>query len=161
MTAPVQNTGNLTRYAAPYQFFVGTSLGLSIIGPPWSQLTAYDLNAGKILWQVPNGTVPGLPDSNTGSQFPRGGVVVTAGGLVLVATPSDRKLRAYDQDNGKVVWDYDLPNVSEGVPAVYEIGGREYIALCVGGGQLMQPRSFSSLPAAAPGAYMVFALPPK
>jgi quinoprotein glucose dehydrogenase len=158
-TAPVQNTGDLPRYAAPYQFFVGTSLGLSIIGPPWSQLTAYDLNAGKILWQVPNGSVPGLPDTNTGSQFPRGGVLVTAGGLVFVATPSDRKLRAYDQDNGKVVWEYDLPNVSEGVPAVYEIGGREYIALCVAGGQLMQPRSFSSLPAAAPGAYMVFALP--
>ena len=159
VTAPVQNTGNLTRYAAPYQFFTGTSLGLSIIGPPWSQLTAYDLNAGKILWQVPDGTVPGLPDSNTGSQFPRGGVTVTAGGLVFVATPSDRKLRAYDEDNGKVIWEYDLPNVSEGIPAVYEVGGREYLALCVAGGQLMQPRSFNSLPPAAPGAYMVFALP--
>lgn len=158
-TAPVQNTGDLTRYTAPYQFFFGTSLGLSIIGPPWSQLTAYDLNAGRIFWQVPNGSVPGLPDSNTGSQFPRGGVVVTAGGLVFVATPSDRKLRAYDQDNGKVVWEYDLPNVSEGVPTVYEVGGREYLALTVAGGQTMQPRSFNSLPPAAPGAYMVFALP--
>ena len=158
-TAPVQNTGDLTRYAAPYQFFVGTSLGTSIIGPPWSQLTAYDLNTGKILWQIPNGSVPGLPDANTGSQFPRGGVVVTAGGLVFVATPSDRKLRAYDQDNGKVVWEYDLPNVSEGIPAVYEVGGREYIALCVAGGQTMQPRSFNTLAPAAPGAYMVFTLP--
>jgi len=105
--------------------------------------------------------VPGLPDTNTGSQFPRGGVAVTAGGLVLVATPSDRKLRAYDEDNGKVLWEFDLPNVSEGVPTVYQLAGKEYIAFCVAGGQLMQPRSFNTLPAAAPGAYMVFALPEK
>src|SRR5207247_6570781 len=149
----------MVRYTAPYEFFVGASLGLSIIGPPWSQLTAYDLNTGKILWRVPNGSVPGLPDSNTGSQFPRGGVAVTAGGLVFVATPSDRKVRAYDQDNGKVVWEYDLPNVSEGVPAVYQVGGREYIAFCVGGGQISQPRSFNTLPPAGPGQYMVLALP--
>jgi len=160
--APVpQNTGDLTRYTQSYQFFYGTSNGTSIIGPPWSQLTAYDLNSGKILWQIPVGSIPGLKDSNTGAQFSRGGVVVTGGGLVLLATPSDRRLHAYDQDNGKLIWEFDLPNVSEGVPTVYQVAGKEYIAFCVGGGQLDQPRSFSTLPAAAPGAYMVFALPDK
>jgi quinoprotein glucose dehydrogenase len=156
----VQNTGDLTRYDAAYQFFFGTSNGTSIIGPPWSQLTAYDLNTGKKIWQIPNGTVPGLKDPNTGSQFPRGGVLVTAGGLVLVATPTDRKLRAYDGDNGKVIWEFDLPNVSEGVPTVYQVAGKEYIAFCVGGGAIDQPRT-TTLPAAGPGAYMVFALPDK
>ena len=159
-TPVVQNTGDLTRYTQTYQFFFGTSNGTSIIGPPWSQLTAYDLNTGKIIWQIPNGTVPGLKDPNTGSQFPRGGVLVTAGGLVLVATPTDRKLRAYDGDNGKVLWEFDLPNVSEGVPAVYQVAGKEYIVFCVGGGAIDQPR-ITTLPAAAPGAYMVFALPDK
>lgn len=156
-----QNTGDLTRYTQNYQFFYGTSNGTSIIGPPWSQLTAYDLNSGKQLWQIPVGSIPGLKDTNTGAQFSRGGVVVTGGGLVLLATPSDRRLHAYDQDNGKLIWEYDLPNVSEGVPTVYQVAGKEYIAFCVGGGQLDQPRSFSTLPAAAPGAYMVFALPDK
>ena len=155
-----QNTGDLTRYTQNYQFFYSTSNGTSIIGPPWSQLTAYDLNSGKILWQIPVGSIPGLKDTDTGAQFSRGGVVV-AGGMVLLATPSDRKLHAYDQDNGKLIWEYDLPNVSEGVPTVYQVAGKEYIAFCVGGGQLDQPRSFSTLPAAAPGAYIVFALPDK
>ena len=47
------------------------------MGPPWSQLTAYDLNSGKILWQVPNGEMPGLPGGKTepGSYAPRGGPV--------------------------------------------------------------------------------------
>jgi quinoprotein glucose dehydrogenase len=137
--------------------------GLSIIGPPWSQLTAYDLNSGTILWRVPHGDVTalGAAGKGVGSIAPRGGVVVTAGGLVFSGSASDRKFRAYDQDNGKVVWEYDLPAAAEGVPAVYQAGGREFIAVPVGGGSVFQPRASASnpLPAAGPGQYVVFALP--
>jgi quinoprotein glucose dehydrogenase len=55
--------------------------GLPAIGPPWSTLTAYDLNAGTIQWQVPLGIVPELAArgiTNTGSYHPtRNGVVAT------------------------------------------------------------------------------------
>ena len=44
---------------APYDFMMQASTGLSAIGPPWSQLTAIDLNTGTIKWQVPNGGVAG------------------------------------------------------------------------------------------------------
>jgi len=139
--------------------------GLSIMGPPWSQLTAYDLNTGKTLWQVPHGSVTALGDQgkDTGSIAPRGGVVVTAGGFILAGTMSDRKLRAYDQDNGKVLWEYDLPGGQEGVPAVYQVGGREFIAVSVGGNGVFQPRPSPSrpIPASGPGQYIVFALPKK
>ena len=37
-------------YASPYNFLNTYANGMSAIGPPWSQLTAYDLNVGKILW---------------------------------------------------------------------------------------------------------------
>ena len=40
-------------------------------------ITAYDLNKGTILWQIPDGEVPGIAP---GSHAPRGGPVVTAGG---------------------------------------------------------------------------------
>ena len=154
---------DFVRYDVPYDFMNNTSSGFSVMGPPWSQLTAYDLNAGKILWQVPNGSVSQLGDAgkNTGSVAPRGGVVVTAGGLIFVATSSDRKFRAYDQDNGKVLWEYNLPSPSEGVPAVYTAGGRQYIAIPAGGNGLFQPRppADGSIPPAAPGQYIVFALP--
>lgn len=153
------------RYSVPYDFMSGrgwTSSGMPAIGPPWSQLTAYDLNTGRILWQVPHGGVAALGEAgkNTGSIAPRGGVVVTAGGLVFAATSSDRKLRAYDQDNGKVLWEYDIPAASEGVPAVYQVAGRQYIAFPVGGNGLFQPTApAGTIPPAAPGRYMVFALP--
>jgi quinoprotein glucose dehydrogenase len=155
-------------YDSPYDFLVtGTTpdgvSGLNLMGPPWSQLTAYDLNAGKILWQVPHGSVTALGEAgkNIGGIAPRGGVVATAGGLVFAGSSSDRKFRAYDQDTGKVLWEYDLPAPQEGIPAVYQIGGRQYIAVPVGGSGLFQPRPSSAnpVPKAAPGQYVAFALP--
>jgi glucose dehydrogenase len=151
-------------YNAPYDFMNQFANGMSAMGPPWSQLTAYDLNTGKILWQVPDGETPGLPGADLakmGSYAPRGGVAATAGGLLFVGTSSDRKLRAYDQDTGKVLWSTDVPSAVEGVPAVYEVGGREYVVVCVAGGAgLFAPRGGVGLPT-PPGAgqYMVFALP--
>src|SRR5204862_6265881 len=55
-------------FASPYEFMqFGTSpsgaRGMSIMGPPWSQLTAYDLNTGKKIWQVPHGSVTALGDA--------------------------------------------------------------------------------------------------
>jgi quinoprotein glucose dehydrogenase len=170
-TAPrAYRPDGFVEYSAPYDFLTtGTTpdgvSGLSIMGPPWSQLTAYDLNTGDVLWQVPHGSVTALGDrgKDIGSIAPRGGVVVTAGGLILAGSTSDRKLRAYDQDNGKVLWEYDLPGPQEGVPAVYQVNGREYIAVPVGGNGVFQPRAAANnpIPPAGPGQYVVFALPQK
>ena len=121
---------------------------LPVIAPPWSTMTAYDLNTGDIRWQVPYGTVPRLAEqgiTNTGVLSQRGGPVLTAGGLLFAAT-NDKKFRAYDADTGRVVWETTLPAGSEGVPAVYELNGRQYIALCVAAGD-------------GEGSYMVFGLP--
>jgi quinoprotein glucose dehydrogenase len=150
------------QYNAPYDFLLGTSCGLSMIGPPWSQLTAYDLNKGTILWQIPNGGVASLIEQgkpNTGAQFARGGVVVTAGGLVFVGTASDRMFRAYDKENGKVLWEYKLPAGQEGVPAVYEAGGRQYIVVPAGGDGQSPPSTPRT--ALGPSSYIAFALPKK
>jgi len=151
-------------YNSPVDFFVNYSSGLSAIGPPWSQLTAYDLNTGKIVWQVPDGEMPGLPGGKTepGSFAPRGGVAATGGGLLFVGTSSDRKLRAYDQDTGKVLWSMDVGAAVEGVPTVYEVGGREFVVFCVGGGRgLFAPRGAGITTDPAPAQYIALALPKK
>ena len=67
---------------------------------------------------------------DTGIMMSRNGPVVTASGLVFIATKDEGKLRAYDEESGKVLWETDLPAASEGVPAVYEVDGREYIVIC-------------------------------
>jgi quinoprotein glucose dehydrogenase len=145
------------RYWAPVDFLF-TSNRLSAIGPPWSHLTAYDLNTGTIKWQVPLGEVTALAadgHTDTGSHFPRGGLIVTAGGLLLTATTSDRKFRAYDRDTGKAIWETSIAEAAEAVPSVYEVGGREYIVLCVatGNGMMGGPSAQKA------GAYVAYALP--
>jgi quinoprotein glucose dehydrogenase len=135
-----------------------------VIRPPWSTITAYDLNAGKILWQTPYGDTPqaGPSDYLRGNVTPRSGFVVTAGGLVLFAD-NQSKLYALDEKTGKVVYSRDVPNSAAGVPAVYQVNGREYILFSlVGGagfpaGARMAPGGVNPPPGEK--AYVAFALP--
>lgn len=150
--------GDVQPYKGPADFMIQSN-SLSAINPPWSTITAYDMNTGNIMWQVPNGevaTIAAQGDHDTGSHAPRGAPVVTASGLMFIATSSDRKFRARDTETGKVVWTFDLPAASEGVPAVYSIKGRQYITIPVGGNGLFT--NGFGLPK-GPNQYMTFALP--
>jgi quinoprotein glucose dehydrogenase len=148
------------RYAVPYDFLRSPTNGMGAMGPPWSQITAYDLNTGEIKWRKPHGGVLGIGD-DVGAHFPRGAPLVTAGGLVFAATAQDRQLRAYDRDNGDVLWSYTLPGGSEGIPATYELDGRQYLAVPVAAGAGLFAPLLEPAPAAPPleRAYIVFALP--
>jgi glucose dehydrogenase len=148
------------RYSVPYDFLRSPTNGMGAMGPPWSELTAYDLNTGEIKWRVPHGGVTGI-GADVGAHFPRGAPLVTAGGLVFAATAQDRQLRAYDRDDGKVLWSYTLPGGSEGIPATYELGGRQYLAVPVAAGAGLFAPLLDPAPAQPPleRAYIVFALP--
>ena len=111
---------------------------------------------------VPRSAAKGI--KNTGSYHPtRNGLVVTAGGLIFIGTWSDRTLRAYDKDTGKVLWEKELEANPEGIPAVYEVAGRQYIAFCTRAGRVFDNIGADSI-AWVPGkpeaaGYYVFALP--
>jgi len=130
--------GGPPRLPSPYEFMNQNSVRMSAVGPPWSEMTAYDLNTGAIKWRIPTGTVIAPPElgipPNTGSHFPRSGPLVTAGGLVFFATGSDRRFRAYDRDSGREVWAMELSATSEGMPATYAINGRQFIVVPVAAG---------------------------
>jgi glucose dehydrogenase len=151
--------GDVQPYQSPVNFLLQSN-GFSAINPPWSTITAYDMNTGATLWQLPNGEVKPLVDlgiKETGSHIGRGSPVVTGGGLVFNATSTDRKFRARDAESGKILWEADLPAASEGVPAVYESGGKQYIVIAVGGDGLWAPKL--PMPKAGPNQYIAFALP--
>lgn len=136
-----------------------------VITPPWSTLTAYDLNTGKIKWQVPYGGIPQAPppDQLKGNAYPKSGIVITAGGLILFAG-NDSKLYALDSVTGRLIFSKDLPNGSQGVPAVYEANGKEYLLLGVSGGGTPYPEGAYMPPGGVSNpttwkGYMAFALP--
>ena len=151
------------QYKTPFGFMI-TSSGLSAIAPPWTTLTAYDLNTGKIKWQEPLGEVPELAAKgfkNTGSHFPKVGPVVTAGGLIFTGT-RDREVRALDADTGKVLWKAEVEAGLEGMPAVYEVNGKEYVVFCAAAISSSHTHATPGHPAfngSVPGAYVAFALP--
>jgi len=136
--------------------------GLPVIDPPWTSLTAYDLNTGDIQWSVPMGDVPELAKrgiTGTGSHFPKVNPVVTAGGLIFTGS-NDRKIRALDSSTGKTLWECEAPAAIEGMPAVYESNGREYIVFCAAGRDPARTHSMPQAPQASiHGSYISFALP--
>ncbi len=111
----------------PYRWpvnFMLQSNGMVAIKPPFSNLTAYDMNTGEQLYSIPNGEIMTLEAqgiTGVGAQTPRSGPVATAGGLLFVNTASDRAFRARDADTGEVLWEHRFDAGTEGVPAVYEV----------------------------------------
>jgi quinate dehydrogenase (quinone) len=144
--------------------FMMTSAGLSAIGPPWTTLTAYDMHTGTISWQRPLGTVPELAArgiADTGAHFPKTGPVVTAGGLLFAGT-RDGIVRALDAATGRELWQAQLDAGIEGMPAVYEAGGRQFVVFCAAARATTRTHSTPGHPAATEppkGAYVAFALP--
>ena len=144
------------RYLSGFGFMIASD-GLSAIKPPWTSLTLYDLNSGTIRWQIPLGEVPELAAKgfkNTGTHYPKVGPVITAGGLIFTGT-RDRKVRAFDIESGKVLWEHELESALEGIPAVYEIGGRQYVVFCASA----QVGLTQATQVPINGAYVAFALP--
>jgi len=141
-----------------------------VISPPWSSVVAYDLNQGTIKWKVPLGqdaeaAAEGAHDTGA-FMAEHHGIIVTSAGLIFVAA-SDGRLRALDEDTGKVLWSATLPAGSEGIPAMYEVGGRQYLVVTAasnihpGGGHPGRGRAPAAVRPDLPKGYVAFALPLK
>ena len=104
--------------------------------PPWGALTAVDLNAGTMMWQVPLGTMPQMasaPNSGASGSIQLGGALITASGLVFIAGTFDQHLRAFDIETGKEVWSAALPAAAHALPMTYEADSRQYVVIAAGG----------------------------
>lgn len=119
-----------TPYAMRRRAFL-SRLGIPCVKPPWGTLAAVDMVHGIIKWQVPLGVSPmihlhvGMPNL--------GGPVVTASGLVFIAASFDDRMRAFDIDSGKILWQAELPAGGQATPMTYSIGGRQYVVIAAGG----------------------------
>jgi quinoprotein glucose dehydrogenase len=153
-----------TRFYGPFGNILRASNGLIAFSPPWSSLVAYDLNTGTIKWRRPIGTTPGLAAKgikDTGSSaFIRNGPVVTAGGLLIIGTGPDRMVHALDKDTGDTLWEAELDANPDGIPAIYEVAGRQYIAFFAAASGAKDTLAYKSAKPDSQG-YYVFALPAK
>jgi quinoprotein glucose dehydrogenase len=104
--------------------------GLPCTNPPWSALTAINLDTGKKLWEVPVGTL--VAGAKTGT-VGLGGPIVTAGGLVFTAATKDAFLRAFDAKTGEQLWQGPLPVPAQSTPMSYKAGGKQFLVIAAGG----------------------------
>jgi quinoprotein glucose dehydrogenase len=127
--------------------------GYPPLTPPWGTLNAIDLNKGEIRWKIPLGEFPELAAKglkNTGSDN-YGGPLVTSNGLLFIAATSfDKKIRAFDKLTGKLLWEATLPAAGNATPSIYELNGREYLAIVCGGGKNGAPAGSSIVAFALP-----------
>ncbi len=152
--------------AAPAPATAGPGLnvqGLPIVKPPYSVLSAINLDRGDLLWSVPHGDTPdnvrnhpalrGLTIPKTGQAGSVGLVVtktlVILGDSQVTTTPSHPRgamLRAYDKTTGAEVGAVWMPAPQSGSPMTYSVDGRQYIVVAISGG-------------AYSGEYLAFSLP--
>ena len=98
-------------------------------------LQAMDPKTGKKVWGGPE------------NQGPTGGAVATAGGLVFQGGGSSDAFRAFDAQTGKVLWTGKTQTAVLAAPITYELDGKQYVAVSVGGRgagrRLLRAQSFA------------------
>ena len=120
--------------------------GLPLFKPPYSRLTAINMNTGEHAWMVPAGTGDRLrnharlkhlqlPALGGDSNF--SGPLLTKTMLIYALTAGGStggpRLVAYDKATGKELASADLPGAAVGTPMTYLVDGKQYIAITVQG----------------------------
>ncbi len=126
--------------------------GLPIIKPPYSRITAIDLDKGEFRWQVPFGATPdnirnhpalkglnlpplGRPGNNSGTLVTK--TMVVAGEKNVGPTPSGQRgamLRAFDKATGKEFGAVYMPAPQSGTPMTYMVNGKQFLVVAISGG---------------------------
>ena len=137
----------------------------NLMSPVWSSIVAYDLNTGTVKWKKPIGQdvrVAKMGGKNTGIPIgtQRKGMIVTATGI-LFATAKGGELYALDAENGNTLWKAELPHETHGLPAMYEVKGRQYIVVSATMPFTDESVDRSKIPGVLPSGYVVYALPYK
>ncbi|MEO8592931.1 MAG: PQQ-binding-like beta-propeller repeat protein [Candidatus Solibacter sp.] len=142
----------------------GTNVqGLPLVKPPWDRITAYDMNAGEIVWQKTHSSTPDEIKNNPAIKalnLPRLGqpgrtfigvlttktlVIAGEGGVHTNAKGEQvALLRAYDKVTGEdIAAEVNMPGKQTGSPMTYMFNGKQYIVVAVttngtgGGGELI------------------------
>jgi alcohol dehydrogenase (cytochrome c) len=119
----------------------------------YGRVEAFNVETRKVLWTTRNRA----PQST--------GALATAGGLVFTGS-IDRYIRAYDDMNGKILWEQRLNDVPSSNAITYTVNGKQYLAVVVGNGGA-QAATFPALvpeiqnPPDRGAAIWVFELPGK
>lgn len=120
--------------------------GVPLFKPPYSRITAINMNTGNHAWMVPAGNgdrirhnprLKGLNLPPVGGDSTFSGPLLTKTLLMYALTTGGStggpRLVAYDKSTGKELASVDLPGNAIGTPMTYLVGGRQFVAITVQG----------------------------
>ena len=120
--------------------------GVPLFKPPYSRITAINMNTGDHAWMVPAGSgdrirnnprLKGLNLPSVGGDSTFSGPLLTKTLLMYALTTGGTtggpRLVAYDKATGKELASVDLPGAAIGTPMTYSVGGKQYVAITVQG----------------------------
>ena len=87
------------------------------------ELQAWNLDSEKKVWT-----------HSYGMSQNWGPLLATAGDVLFEGGTNDRKFRALDATNGKVLYEFAMPSGVNGVPMSFQVDGKQYIAVQSGWG---------------------------
>jgi quinoprotein glucose dehydrogenase len=108
-------------------------------GFPLGEVLVIDLNQRKQMWRQPHGQYPGFLNGLFNVGLPQmGGPLLTSTGLFFLGSLFDSSLRAYDVDNGELLWKHALPAPGAASPMSYSVKDeqgrvRQFVVIAAGG----------------------------
>jgi quinoprotein glucose dehydrogenase len=143
--ARAEQKGNLRYMEARSGKPLAMPQGLPLFKPPYSRMTAINMNTGDHAWMVPLGDgnsvrnhalLKGLNLPPVGGDSGMSGPLLTKTLLISALTRGGRndrpRLVARDKATGAEIASVDLPSQAVGTPMTYLVDGKQYIALTVG-----------------------------
>jgi quinoprotein glucose dehydrogenase len=134
----------------------GSIDGLPLWKPPYSRITAIDLNTGEHQWMIPVGETPariknnpalkGIDVGNTGNGAHPNQLLTKTLMMYGAGRGAEPMFYAHDKKTGARIGGVKLPASSNTTPMTYIHEGRQYIVIPIGGAQ-------------HPGALVALALP--
>jgi alcohol dehydrogenase (cytochrome c) len=116
--------GIFTRTDMQYQQghgYMGGSFSPDPSDPGRRVLRAFDIHTGKVVWELPQ----------TGAAESFGGVLSTAGGVVLYGADDD-EFAAADAKTGKPLWSFQTSEAPHASPMTYLFDNKQYVAVAMG-----------------------------
>jgi len=120
--------------------------GLPLFKPPYSRMTAINMNTGEHAWMIPTGNGDRIRNNPrlkpltlpaVGGDITLSGPLLTKTLLIYALTTGSStggpRLVAFDKANGKELASVDLPGTAIGTPMTYLVNGNQFIAITVQG----------------------------
>ena len=97
---------------------------------PHGEIVNYDIKTGKKIWQKPFGYENNM---NVGT-FNKGGLMLSSDGTIFATGTTDKKIFAFNSENGNELWSYQMELAGSAPPIIFEYDGIKYLSVIAVGG---------------------------